>query len=232
MTAPVTGTTKQFTYRELLSRVERAAGFLKALGVEKGDRVVLYMPMIPEALVGMLACARLGAIHSVVFGGFAPRELAIRIDDAKPVVILSASCGIEGKKTIPYKPLLDEAIGIASHKPKKCVIFQRPQAKADLIPERDFDWEELEASAEPAACVPVKATDPLYILYTSGTTGMPKGVVRDNGGHAVALKWSMRNIYGIQPGEVYWAASDVGWVVGHSYNRLRPAAVGRHHHPV
>jgi len=215
--SPVTNTVKKFTYSELKSRVEKMAGFLKELGVTKGDTVLIYLPMIPEALMAMLACARLGAIHSVVFGGFAPRELAIRIDDAKPRVILSASCGIEVQRVIPYKPLLDEAIEIAGHKPEKCVIFQRPQVKAELRQGRDLDWEEVESKAQPAGCVSVAATDPLYILYTSGTTGKPKGVVRDNGGHAVALMWSMKHIYDINPGEVYWAASDVGWVVGHSY---------------
>jgi propionyl-CoA synthetase len=184
------------------------------------------MPMIPESLLSMLACARLGAIHSVVFGGFAPRELAIRIDDAKPKVILSASCGIEVAKVIAYKPLLDEAIEIATHKPQNTVILKRPQAEAALMEGRDLDWTELETSAEPADCVSVEATDPLYILYTSGTTGLPKGVVRDNGGHAVALKWSMKNIYNVGAGEVYWAASDVGWVVGHSYIVYAPLLVG------
>ena len=193
----------------------------------KGDRVLIYMPMIPEAVIGMLACARLGAIHSVVFGGFAPKELAVRIDDASPKVILSASCGIEGQRVIPYKPLLDEAIEIAGPKPEKCVIYQRPQAKAEMKPGRDLDWTELESKAQPADCVSVAATDPLYILYTSGTTAVPKGVVRDNGGHAVALLWSMKHIYNIEPGEVYWAASDVGWVVGHSYIVYAPLFAAR-----
>ncbi len=224
--SPVTNTVAKFTYSQLKDRVTKIAGMLKALGVGKGDRVILYMPMIPEALMGMLACARLGAIHSVVFGGFAARELAVRIDDAKPKVILSASCGIEGKKIIHYKPLLDEAIELASHKPEKCVIFQRPQATADFVAGRDLDWATLENEAKPADCVWVKATDPLYILYTSGTTGIPKGVVRDNGGHAVALKWSMKHIYGINPGDVWWAASDVGWVVGHSYIVYAPLLLG------
>ncbi len=224
--SPVTDTVARFTYAELQQRVARIAGVLKGLGVEKGDRVIIYMPMIPEALMGMLACARLGAIHSVVFGGFAPRELAIRIDDAKPKAILSASCGIEGKKVIPYKPLLDEAISMSSSKPEKVVIFQRPQVEAEMQPGRDVDWKEAEKSAAPADCVPVKATDPLYILYTSGTTGMPKGVVRDNGGHAVAMKWSMRHVYGIEAGDVFWAASDVGWVVGHSYIVYAPLLMG------
>ncbi len=224
--SPVTDTIQTTTYRMLLDRVSRTAGFLKALGVRKGDTVIIYMPMIPEALISMLACARMGAIHSVVFGGFAARELAVRIDDAKPKVILSATCGIEVKKVIPYKPLLDEAIEIANHKPERCVIFKRPMAEATLIPGRDFDWAELEAKAQPTDCVSLEATDPLYILYTSGTTGRPKGVVRDNGGHAVALKWSMKYIYDIDPGDVYWAASDVGWVVGHSYIVYAPLLMG------
>ncbi|NGX16568.1 propionyl-CoA synthetase [Wenzhouxiangella sp. XN24] len=215
--SPVTGTKARFSYRELRDRVARLAGGLAGLGVTKGDRVILYMPMVPEAVIGMLACARIGAIHSVVFGGFAARELATRIDDAKPKVILSASCGIEVSRVIPYKPLLDEAIGIAAHQPDRCVILARPEARSELKNGRDLDWAELEAESTPADCVPVAATDPLYILYTSGTTGIPKGVVRDNGGHAVALAWSMSNVYGVQPGEVFWAASDVGWVVGHSY---------------
>jgi propionyl-CoA synthetase len=217
---------EKISFSQLKDRVSRVAGFLKGLGVEKGDTVLIYMPMIPEALMGMLACARLGAIHSVVFGGFAPRELAVRIDDAKPKAILSASCGIEVQRIIPYKPLLDEAIEIAEHKPEKCVLVQRPQVKADLLPGRDLDWAALEAGAEPADCVTVAATDPLYILYTSGTTGRPKGIVRDNGGHAVALKWSMKHIYNIYPGDVYWAASDVGWVVGHSYIVYGPLLMG------
>lgn len=224
--SPVTGTVQKFTFSELKDRVSRIAGFLKGLGVEKGDTVLIYMPMIPEALMSMLACARIGAIHSVVFGGFAPRELAVRIDDAKPKVILSASCGIEIQRIIPYKPLLDEAIEIAGHKPEKCVLVQRPQAKAELSPDRDLDWGPLEAAAQPADCVSVAATDPLYILYTSGTTGRPKGIVRDNGGHAVALKWTMKHIYNIYPGDVYWAASDVGWVVGHSYIVYGPLLMG------
>jgi propionyl-CoA synthetase len=224
--SPVTGTVRRISYGELLETVARFAGVLSAFGVAKGDRVIIYMPMIPEAVVAMLACARIGAVHSVVFGGFAPNELAIRIDDARPKLVVSGSCGIEGKKTIPYKPLLDEAIRLARHKPERCILFQRPQMAAELIPGRDFDWEALMREAEPAACVPVAATDPLYILYTSGTTGRPKGVMRDNGGHAVALKWSMRHIYDIQPGEVYWAASDVGWVVGHSYIVYAPLLTG------
>ena len=224
--SPVTDTVRKITYREFLDEVSRFAGVLGSLGVSKGDTVIIYMPMIPESLVAMLACARIGAVHSVVFGGFAPNELAIRIDDAKPKVMVSASCGIEGKKVIPYKPLLDEAITITKHKPDKCVIYQRPQVAAELQPGRDYDWTEMMKDAKPADCVTVSATDPLYILYTSGTTGKPKGVMRDNGGHAVALKWSMKYLYGINPGEVYWAASDVGWVVGHSYIVYAPLLAG------
>lgn len=215
--SPVTDAVKKYTYRELLDEVSRFAGVLAAQGVEKGDRVIIYMPMVPEAAIAMLACARIGAIHSVVFGGFAANELATRIDDAKPKLIVSASCGIEVTRIIKYKPLLDEAIELADSKPETCIILQRPQEQASMIEGRDVDWAEAMQSAQPAACVPVAATDPLYILYTSGTTGIPKGVVRDNGGHLVALKWSMKYIYGVEPGEVYWAASDVGWVVGHSY---------------
>jgi propionyl-CoA synthetase len=215
--SPVTDTVKTFTYRQLLDEVARFAGVLSGQGIRRGDRVIIYMPMVPEAVIAMLACARIGAIHSVVFGGFAANELATRIDDAKPKVIVSASCGIEVNRVIPYKPLLDRAIEIAVSKPVYCIIVQRPQEEASMVPGRDLDWSELMAGASPVDCVPVAATDPLYILYTSGTTGMPKGVVRDNGGHLVALKWSMKNIYGVEPGEVYWAASDVGWVVGHSY---------------
>ncbi len=224
--SPVTGTKKVFTYTELLDEVARLAGALQAQGVEKGDRVIIYMPMIPEAVMAMLACARIGAIHSVVFGGFAANELATRIDDAKPKVIMCASCGIEGSRVILYKPLLDKAIEMATHKPDHTLILQRPQAEAMMTAGRDVDWAEATASAAPAACVSVEATDPLYILYTSGTTGNPKGVVRDNGGHAVALKWSMSSIYNMQPGEVFWAASDVGWVVGHSYIVYAPLLKG------
>lgn len=224
--SPVTNTVQKYTYAEIKDRVAAVAGMINDQGVQKGDTVIIYMPMIPEAAIAMLACARLGVIHSVVFGGFAARELAIRIDDAKPKIMISASCGIEGKKVIPYKPLLDEAINLASHKPGKCIIFQRPQAAAELQSGRDLDWAELEKKATPADCVPVKANDPLYILYTSGTTGMPKGIVRDNGGHAVALRWSMKYLYDVQPGDVYWAASDVGWVVGHSYIVYAPLISG------
>ena len=224
--SPVTGQIQKITYKELQDQVARFAGVLRRFGVEKGDTVIIYMPMVPQAVVAMLACARIGAIHSVVFGGFAPNELAIRIDDAKPKVVVSASCGIEVTRVIEYKPMLDKAIDLASHKPQTCVILARPQAKAELKPGRDYDWDECMAQAEPADCVPVKATDPLYILYTSGTTGMPKGIVRDNGGHAVALRWSMEYIYDTKPGEVYWAASDVGWVVGHSYIVYGPLITG------
>lgn len=215
--SPVTNQIRKITYKELQENVSRFAGLLSSFGVRKGDRVIIYMPMIPEAVVAMLACARIGAIHSVVFGGFAPNELAIRIDDAKPKLVVSASCGIEGKKVIGYKPLLDKAIEISRHKPERCIIYQREQFQGTLLPGRDFDWEKEMAHASAVDCVPVSSTDPLYILYTSGTTGLPKGVVRDNGGHAVALKWTMKYLYGVEPGDVFWAASDVGWVVGHSY---------------
>lgn len=224
--SPVTGIIKSFTYLQLRDEVSRFSGVLKSQGVKKGDRVIIYMPMIPEAVVAMLACARIGAIHSVVYGGFAARELAIRIEDAKPKLILSASCGIERDRIIPYKPLLDEAIEIASSKPERCVILQRSQEQASMMAGRDFDWSELMIDAQPVDCIPVAATDPLYILYTSGTTGVPKGVVRDNGAHLVALKWSMKNIYGVDTGDVYWAASDVGWAVGHSYIVYAPLFKG------
>ncbi len=215
--SPVTASQKTYSYSELRDEVARLAGMLRDSGVTKGDRVIVYMPMIAEAVMAMLACARIGAVHSVVFGGFAAKELATRIDDAKPVVVLSASCGIEVQRVIEYKPLLDEAIELSSHKPDHCIILQRPQCEAAMQEGRDIDWASTVANATPAECVSVEATDPLYILYTSGTTGIPKGVVRDNGGHAVAMVWSMRHVYNVQPGEVYWAASDVGWVVGHSY---------------
>ena len=224
--SPVTGTCRTFTYRELLDQVARFAGVLRGLGAGKGDRVVIYMPMIPEAVIAMLACARLGAVHSVVFGGFAAPELAARIDDAAPKVVVSASCGIEATRVLEYKPILDRAIELSARKPDRCVILQRPQAAAALTEGRDLDWEQAMAAAEPADCVPVAATDPLYILYTSGTTAKPKGVVRDNGGHAVVLRWSMDNIYDTGPGEVYWAASDIGWVVGHSYIVYAPLLAG------
>ncbi|MER7499187.1 propionyl-CoA synthetase [Nonomuraea pusilla] len=224
--SPVTGTVRTLTYADLLDQVARTAGLLRDLGVGAGDTVVIYMPMVPEAVVAMLACARLGAVHSVVFGGFAAAELAVRIDHARPKVVLSASCGIEPSRLVAYKPLLDEALERASHRPSACVILQRPQHPVELTPGRDLDWDEAVRGAAPAACVSVGATDPLYVLYTSGTTGAPKGVVRDNGGHAVALRWSMENVYGAAPGEVFWAASDVGWVVGHSYIVYGPLLAG------
>src|SRR6056297_3388825 len=224
--SPVTDTIKTYTYRQLRDEVAQFAGVLSAQGVKKGDRIIIYMPMVPEAAIAMLACARIGAIHSVVFGGFAAKELATRIDDAKPKVIVSASCGIEGKRVIEYKPLLDKAIDMSKSRPQSCVLLQRPQAKAEMTKGRDVDWTEAMKSAKPADCVPVEATDPLYILYTSGTTGQPKGVVRDHGGHMVALKWTMKAIYDIDPGDVFWAASDVGWVVGHSYIVYAPLFKG------
>ncbi|MFG1930857.1 propionyl-CoA synthetase [Mycobacterium sp. NPDC048908] len=224
--SPVTGSQRTYTYRELLDETARFAGALRGLGVGKGDRVVIYMPMVPEAVIAMLACARLGAVHSVVFGGFAAHELATRIDDAKPAVVVSASCGVEPTGTVDYKPMLDAALEIAEYAPPACVILQREQRPCEPLAGRDHDWRELMADAQPVDPVPVAATDPLYVLYTSGTTGKPKGIVRDNGGHAVALLWSMRNIYDTHPGEVYWAASDVGWVVGHSYIVYAPLLLG------
>ena len=219
--SPMSGQKRKISYAELLHEVRALAAVLKDFGVTKGDRVILYMPMVPEAIFGMLACARIGAIHSVVFGGFAPKELAIRIDDAKPKLILTASCGLEPNRNVAYKPLLDEAIRLAAHKPEAVIVLQRPQLEAHMVAGMDHDWATLRAAAmrhdAAAECVPCAATDPLYILYTSGTTGIPKGVVRDHGGHMVALTWSMQNLYGVSPGETYWAASDIGWVVGHSY---------------
>jgi propionyl-CoA synthetase len=226
--SPISGAKATFTYRELLTEVAACAAVLRDLGAEKGDRVVIYMPMVPEAVIAMLACARIGAVHSVVFGGFAPGELAKRIDDARPRLVISASCGLEPGRVVAYKPLLDQAIEMAAAKPDGCLILQRPEAAADLTAGRDHDWADLVGAARGRTvdCVPVAATDPLYILYTSGTTGLPKGVVRDNGGHMVALKWSMKNIYDVEPGEVYWSASDVGWVVGHSYIVYAPLLHG------
>jgi propionyl-CoA synthetase len=224
--SPVTATVETFTYRRLLDDVSRFAGALVRLGVTRGDRVIIYMPMVPEAVVGMLACARLGAIHSVVFGGFASKELAARIDDARPRVILTGSCGIEVDRVVAYQPLLDGALAMATHQPEAVVVLQRPQHTSRLKPGRDHDWADLAAGGEVVDCVPVEATDPLYILYTSGTTGKPKGVVRDNGGHAAALSWSMSNLYDVHPGEAYWAASDLGWAVGHSYIVYGPLLAG------
>ena len=223
--SPMTGSVQKLTYSELRDRVAQLAGALQAKGVEKGDRVVIYMPMVPEAIEAMLACSRIGAIHSVVFGGFAANELATRIDDAKPKAIIAASCGLEPGRTIEYKPLVDGAIELSEHKPDFTVIFQREQARADMGP-RDLDWHDFQQGVAPADCVPLKGNDPLYVLYTSGTTGQPKGVIRHNGGHAVALHWTMKNIYDVNPGETFWAASDVGWVVGHSYIAYGPLIYG------
>ena len=224
--SPVTGTKRTYTYAQLLDETATFAGGLASLGVTKGDRVVVYMPMVPEAVVAMLACARLGAVHSVVFGGFAAHELAVRIDDARPKVVVSASCGIEVARVVEYKPLVDRALQMATHQPDHVVVLQRPQAVAGMTAPRDVDWHELVGRSEPAAAVAVRSADPLYVLYTSGTTAKPKGVVRDNGGHAVALQWSMENVYDVGPGDVWWTASDVGWVVGHSYIVYAPLLVG------
>ncbi len=224
--SPLTGTQRKITYRELQALTARCAGALRALGVTKGDTVVIYMPMVPEAVIAMLACARIGAVHSVVFGGFAAPELAKRVADAKPKAMVSASCGLLPGRAVPYKPLLDEALQIAGAQQTPCLILQRPELKAEMIAGRDIDWDDAMAGAVPADCVPLAATDPLYVIYTSGTTGKPKGVVRDNGGHAVALRWSMEAVYGTRPGDVFWAASDVGWVVGHSYIVYGPLLQG------
>lgn len=224
--SPVTGNVSHYTYRQLMEKVSKLAGGLQSLGVTKGDTVIIYMPMIPEAVMAMLACARIGAIHSVVFGGFASHEVAIRIDDARPKIIITATSGIEVKRIVPYKPLLDAAIDEAVHKPQNVVVFDRQFGAECSVREGDVDFSQLIDASEPANCVPVKATDPLYILYTSGTTGTPKGIIRDNGGHAVALHFSMEYVYGLKPGEVFWAASDVGWVVGHSYIVYAPLLFG------
>ncbi len=224
--SPVTDTKKQYTYKQLLKEVALFAGVLSNRGVSKGDRVIVYMPMVPQALIAMLACARLGAVHSVVFGGFASNELAVRIDDAQPKVIVCANCGVEPSHLVAYKPLLDEAIDLATNKPEHCIVLNRPMLDTAMVKGRDLDWEQEIASAQPVACTPVNANDPLYILYTSGTTGQPKGVVRDTGGYIVALKWSMKNVYNVEPGDVYWAASDIGWVVGHSYIVYGPLLAG------
>jgi propionyl-CoA synthetase len=226
--SPVTGTTETLTYAQMVEKVAAFGGVLRNLGVGKGDRVLIYMPMIPEAVIAMLACARIGAVHSVVFGGFAAQELAVRIDDARPTVVVAASCGVEPSRIVEYKPLLDRALDAASHQPTACVVKQRPQAQAPMVEGRDVDWDvAMKAGAlDPAPCVEMAATDPLYVLYTSGTTGRPKGIVRDNGGHAVALAWSLPNVYDIHPGQVWWAASDVGWVVGHSYIVYAPLLCG------
>jgi len=224
--SPVTGTVERYTYAQLTDLVSAFAGALAAEGVGRGDRVIIYMPMVPRAVIAMLACARIGAVHSVVFGGFAARELATRIDDAKPKVVVYGACGIEVTRVVEYGPLLNRALELATHKPDRVIVAQRPQARAEMVSGRDVDWDEAVAAAQPAACVPVAATDPLYVLYTSGTTAQPKGVVRDNGGHAVALRWSMPNIFDTGPGEVFWAASDVGWVVGHSYIVYAPLLAG------
>jgi propionyl-CoA synthetase len=224
--SPVTETQQTLSYRELLSRVSAFAGVLIKYGVNYGDRVVIYMPMIPETVVAMLACTRIGAIHSVVFGGFASNELAKRIDDATPKLIVSASCGVEPGKIIDYKLLLDGALELSSHKPEKSIVFQREMKEVDLTVDRDVEWFDAHKNSKPAGCVEVNALDPVYILYTSGTTGVPKGVVRPTGGHLVSLKWSMKNIFDVNPGDVYWAASDVGWVVGHSYIVYAPLLHG------
>ena len=224
--SPVTGQQRIYTYDELRDAVARFAGLLQRQGVSRGDRVLIYLPMIPEAAIAMLASARLGAVHSVVFGGFAANELATRINDAKPKIVVSASCGIEPSRVVAYKPLLDHAIELSEHKPDHCIIKAREQAEATLVDGRDLDWDSALEGVEPVDCVAVEATDPLYILYTSGTTGQPKGIVRDNGGHAVALHWTMKHIYNVEAGDVYWAASDVGWVVGHSYIVYGPLLAG------